>query len=220
MSKVRVYLKKFVLMRKLNAILNSLFEVKRNFMLHRNGYKALSEIKHLSRKDNFLFWLEFGTLLGFVRDHGFIKHDTDLDLGAWFSGRESIVNSLLSAGFKHKYSLIHSGEVIEDRFSILGVNVDFCYFFLNDDGTFYTKVFTKYGNEPYNKFSVLKYNYSISKKLTNITVRDKSYAVHEDYEEYLAQKYGVNWRTPQKSWSFESTPKFEKLKEYGYISHE
>lgn len=35
-----------------------------------------------------LFWLDYGTLLGAYREHDFIKHDFDLDIGLWLKDAE------------------------------------------------------------------------------------------------------------------------------------
>lgn len=38
--------------------------------------------------ENVLFWLDYGTLLGAYREHDFIKHDFDLDIGLWLKDAE------------------------------------------------------------------------------------------------------------------------------------
>lgn len=48
--------------------------------LHKKGYELLSEIDTLMVKNDIPYYCEAGTLLGLVRDKGFIRHDDDIDL--------------------------------------------------------------------------------------------------------------------------------------------
>jgi len=43
--------------------------------------ETLKEIKHILDDVGVKYWLDFGTLLGAVRDGKFIPWDTDIDLG-------------------------------------------------------------------------------------------------------------------------------------------
>jgi len=45
--------------------------------------EALREVKEIFDKHGIVFWLDFGTLLGAVRESKFISWDHDIDLGAW-----------------------------------------------------------------------------------------------------------------------------------------
>lgn len=46
------------------------------------------------------FWLEFGTLLGYYREHDFIKHDFDLDFGVMREDAPRVKAALESHGFE------------------------------------------------------------------------------------------------------------------------
>ena len=38
------------------------------------------------------YWLEFGTLLGYYREHDFIAHDDDLDFGAYLTDAAKVAD--------------------------------------------------------------------------------------------------------------------------------
>ena len=44
--------------------------------------ELLQRFSEALNAEDITFWLEFGTLLGYYREHDFIKHDDYLDFGA------------------------------------------------------------------------------------------------------------------------------------------
>ena len=61
--------------------------------------ELLQKFSQTLNENNILFWLEFGTLLGYYREHDFIKHDYDLDIGANYDDAKRIRKSLTNNGF-------------------------------------------------------------------------------------------------------------------------
>ena len=59
----------------------------------RKNFNAVVEA--MNRKD-LEFWLSFGTLLGAVREHDFIPHDIDTDIGFHVEDKEIVINVILS----------------------------------------------------------------------------------------------------------------------------
>ncbi len=64
------------------------------------GGRVLQLFSESLNAEGVTFWLEFGTLLGYYREHAFIAHDFDLDVGAFLSDQPRIQKALKAAGFE------------------------------------------------------------------------------------------------------------------------
>ena len=62
--------------------------------------ELLQKFSQVLNDNGLLFWLEFGTLLGYYREHDVIKHDDDLDIGAFLADAEKIRKALTDNGLK------------------------------------------------------------------------------------------------------------------------
>ena len=54
--------------------------------------ETLRLVKNNLEKQKITFWLDFGTLLGAVREGGFIKWDHDIDIGTWVANIDAVCN--------------------------------------------------------------------------------------------------------------------------------
>tara|TARA_B110000305_G_scaffold108588_1_gene122199 strand:+ start:8315 stop:8992 length:678 start_codon:yes stop_codon:yes gene_type:complete len=82
------------------------------------------------------FWLEFGTLLGVVRDGKLIEHDTDIDVGVMLTDYSpEIEKALVKHGFvkTRKFEIDGGAYGIEESYELNGVSFDLFYFTKRDD---------------------------------------------------------------------------------------
>jgi len=70
--------------------------------------KILKEIKYIFNSHNIPIWLEYGTLLGIIREKGIIPGDSDIDLGTFESYMTEDLKKVLSKEFiKRGYSIYY-----------------------------------------------------------------------------------------------------------------
>lgn len=164
-------------------------------------YSALSERE-------IPYWADHGTLLGIVRENGFIKNDLDIDFSVPPQVRLSDVYAALEKlGFTLKWGFAYRGEIVEITVSYKGVGIDFfkCHPIDKRMGNF---VFVpKYDPETWQIVSVMahervrpqvrglkcvRFGRSMEKARTYIP---------ENAEEILEAEYG-DWRTPDSKTDF------------------
>lgn len=104
----------------------------KNEAFKKEGEKLLRCFSEALMSDNIVFWLEFGTLLGYYREHDFIKHDFDLDTGAWYEDHDRIKAALEKNGFERiRYYYVKDGNALEEcyKHKDFVTTVDIFYFF-------------------------------------------------------------------------------------------
>ena len=80
----------------------------KNFQRYRDS--LFIEIIEIFQSENINYWVEFGTLLGIYRDHGFIPGDDDFDFGAYVEDAERIRDIFT----KRNYTLLKEYEAVEN----------------------------------------------------------------------------------------------------------
>lgn len=154
---------------------------------------------------NILFWLDYGTLLGYYREKDFIKHDNDLDIGARIEDAEKIRTVLTNNGFKlvHQYHSSNGG--IEECYKYLHTCVDVFYY--KEDVDKQTIYCTTYITRRY-LFPSIKKRFSCWVKRVDfpmmsfkrVKFKNMSVFVPEDAQSYLKCVYGENFMTPDPSY--------------------
>lgn len=182
-----------------------------NAFFREEGPELLQYFAKTLNESNLIFWLEFGTLLGYYREHDFIPHDDDLDVGAKIEDQPKINQALIKAGFelvRHFYS--EKDGIIEECYRYKHTLIDIFYFFKKDN-TLYA-----YIPQPYiNSFIPKHYGPKDKRpyKLWKISVADGGYEKAEfkgamvwipnEIQSYLSAHYGPGFMTPD--------PKFSRL---------
>lgn len=127
-----------------NPTLGAYLKQKENKNFLENGQKTLEQANLVFKEIGVDYWLEFGTLLGAIRNKSFIKHDFDLDLGMFLHDyspdHEKIFNKY---GFKKtKLFTIDDGRYgREETYTYLGVSLDIFYFTKKNDTKAYCHLF-------------------------------------------------------------------------------
>lgn len=171
-------------------------------ILHKEGASVLQKISETLLAKDIVFWLQYGTLLGYYREHDFIPHDDDMDMGAYIKDAPAIYEALTKAGFERvrHYHVINDWG-LEECYRYKDILIDFFYF--KEEGD----IIYCYGFTPKSYFSYL---FHIGKKIPFKVIRTDSpnfgfqkvgfkgaqVYVPNRTGEYLEAHYGPNFMTP------------------------
>ena len=193
----------------------------RRRMLHKYGKRVLAHVAEVIDRHNIPAFAAYGTLLGFVRDGGFLPHDDDIDLGVlpsdWTPQRLLKVLLEEETGFSFLFAFSYDGRVTEFKLQYGGIPIDF--FFYEDDGD-------KFFAGSYHYFPDIKYpsvNANSAQRVCEprIVALDKIHVFDIDFSipanvEYVLEKLYGNWRVPVTEWNDNLHPGIEDLPGFAY----
>lgn len=178
------------------------------------GYKVraakemLFLFKEAMEQANIDYWLEYGTLLGAVRNGKFIETDFvlrrfDLDMGVFYhdNSLEVIEKALTAVGFKKKqtYSFIDNDRSVEQSYFYKGCKLDvFCFFVDQEQSQMYSHYFSGKANEI---CTVYRQSFPLATAFETIDLYGRSFRIPADVAEHLAYYYGPGYLTPDTNWS-------------------
>lgn len=205
--KVKALLKKTKIGHKLHSWMRRLYLQylfsRRCRRLRRFGPGILRAIHDEMRRMGWIYYADFGTLLGVVRDHGFIPHDDDIDLVVPEIVDPVRLYEAMSGlhGFRFLHAFTYEGRITELTFSCCGISIDFFYLF-EEGGR--SKYFAYYEpkspyvmfRDPWIAYSQLRTRFGAPKEFS---VNGMTINIPENYDILLKEKYG-NWRVPIKAW--------------------
>ena len=198
----------------------------KNYKFKKEAYNALKKIKQILEEEEIIFWLEFGTLLGAVRDNDFIKHDFDIDLGCLtIEKREVLKDKLEKNGFKYlRKIIIQNGEKIcEETYSYKNkLNIDFFYFYPKENKIIFYD-FEGEENLSFNetikrKGGLICYSTEISNfELKKYNFKGLEFNIPAETTLHLKELYGEEFMIPDSKWKPNMRKNRMKLDIYGKV---
>jgi len=195
----------------------------RRRLLRKRGPEVLADIACIAQKHSIPVFAAYGTLLGFVREKGFIAHDEDMDFGIMPDTMtpQELLRILLEQenGFDVKFIYKYRERVIEFKVVYKGIPMDF-FFFDREDVHFISHLLFFVPGRKYvdpNANTIREVTFAAVDRLKTIKVFNIDFPVPENDIEVLQSLYGASWRTPDKKWSDDKRPKIEESKELGYL---
>lgn len=189
--------------------------------LKKKGRNLLREITRTLEKNHVRYFLDFGTLLGFIREGGMIAHDRDIDFGIYME--DGLTDRKLDAmmkglGLKKYREFLFRGKIVETTYTNGVIHIDF---FRHQETEDQSIAYAFYRN--------LDYHYPTASHYTPIELRLKHITgfsrmdlggfeanIPENYEEFLVSAYTENWRIPDRTWNYLRTPDIKEYRdEYG-----
>lgn len=181
-------------------------KIKRKRFLE-NGLTILNEFDNVLSSNNICYSLVFGTLLGAVREKGFIKHDLDIDVAVWYDYDYKLIDRLLmESGFQLiRHALTDDGRFGRElTYSKNGVQIDIFFFYPYDDINAYTTVYVPFPGCDTMEDSIKKKGgmmpiqliLPFSHEYERIPFESLRLPVIKNRIEFLEARYGKNWTVP------------------------
>lgn len=212
LKRIGIILRKFNLLKKLKNIYNY---KERNEYLLKNGEKVLSKIDNIFKEVKIEYWLDYGTLLGCIRDKNFIEYD-DIDLGVIYpieeKKHEDMVRLFIKEGFLRERIVLVKDRIAIEKFQFGKITVDIFYYTLSN---FTSEIETFSGikkEDGKTEIWSCKNVYSgvVRQKFKNIEVN-----VMKNSDLYLKNYYGENYQEKIKNFDWRKLESY-KPTDYKY----
>lgn len=184
-----------------------------------NGLKVLESFDQVMTANGYKYSLAFGTMLGAVREHGFISHDADIDVFMWIEDFDNrLIEILTQSGFilKHTFIVDDGKCAREDTIEKDGVQIDIFYIYPALEGRKYTYCcdFIPIDNCRSREQSLDKYGGLLprrlemptSKELVRVPFERLSLPILKNAHEFLSFRYGKDYMTPKPNWTNGENP--------------
>ena len=190
-------------------------QAKKNRLFLKNGLDTLREFDKCMTENDIYYTLAFGTMLGAVREHGFIKHDLDIDV---FVYNEDYSDSLQAKMKKYGFVLIHSFVVDdgnlgrEETYLYKGITIDIFYIYPPINELPYCCDFLAYENMSTFRESMRKCGGVLARRIELPLVKKRKLVAFEstefyvpiNAEEILEFRYGKDYMQPNPHWEVRS----------------
>ena len=184
---------------------------KQNEQVRKYAYSVMEDFDKALSSIGINYSVAFGTLLGAVRDKGFIAHDLDLDTLVWYEDyTPDIRKALESYGFKlsHVYMLDNGKKGLEETYEKNEVAVDIFYFYPPIDKYPYTCLWNFVEGTSNIEESMRRHGYvevgrlelPCSRETQRVQFGPIQVPALVNYAEFLASRYGPDYMIPDSSW--------------------
>lgn len=187
---------------------NRMISKKRKYFLENSS--PLMENFDLAFKElNISYWLIFGTLLGAIREKGFIQHDLDIDVGVFRCDRTMDLQKILEKyGFRKLRSIILDQVEVEETYQYRNVSIDIFYFEKSVDNlTFFCYDFIRPSTDLLKEGEFIPRKITLPfKGFTDYDFMGISTKVPINFKELLSLHYGADYMIPNPFWSTLNAP--------------
>lgn len=186
--------------------------------LHSRGYDIINEVHRLLYANGYEYFADFGMLLGFMREGGFLKHDDDIDFSIRaLNVNRGMIDLLLNNGYKFSRAFVYEGRLTEISFLRHGVNVDIFFYFENHESSYY------YVYMPDKSLPVDDPHWLVKRAARPCLGKPILHELHgvttqipENWEEMLTAHYG-SWRIPDTKWNYATDPRRVAVPGHGQV---
>ncbi|MGG1676516.1 LicD family protein [Neobacillus sp. NRS-1170] len=190
---------------------------KQKDMVHVHGLQTLKYMKEGFEEIGEEFWLDYGTLLGAVREKDFISHDKDLDIGCFDfddKKKDQLVQVLEKKGVMLYKQYEMDGKIFEQAFHYNGLHIDIFYYWKKGEDLiwcYFSEIGFDMEFENFPTYQVAK-GYRTStvvshfKGLMDYQFKGEMFKIPENSHEYLVDNYGTTYMQKDESWIAGESP--------------
>lgn len=186
---------------------------RRNKLFLKNALLVLDAFDKCLRGNGVQYTLAFGSMLGAVREHGFIKHDLDIDVAIWAEDySDKLRVSLIEHGFKITHTLlVDNGELgREETYERDGVSIDIFYIYPAIDKYPYTCDFIAHKDTVSFRDCMQKHGNLIArrvqlpwkKEFIRVDFETLKLPITTNAQEILSYRYGPDYMIPNPKWVY------------------
>ena len=187
-------------------------EKRRNRLFRANSAKTLGEFHESMKKNGYNYCLAFGTLLGAIREKGFISHDLDLDVTMWYDDYDDeLIKKLKFDGFEFVRQLTVKGGELGREITVSkhGVSIDIFivypaidkYPYFCDFKPFEKGLTLKNSMKAHGRVLARRIQIPISRECTSAEFERLILPIPVNAKAVLAARYGVDYMIPNPNWS-------------------
>lgn len=178
--------------------------------MRRLGPHIIATVHRVCTREGIPYFADYGTLLGFVREKGFIPHDNDIDFGILppHPTPTRLIQALQAEGFQFIKAFTYEGQITELSFTYQAIQLDFFLHFPIDQRLWAHYYAISEDNQadwqhPPVIEAVRTFRPTIP-TLIPYDVLGTTTMIPSNYEDVLTAHYGRGWHTPNPSWNREA----------------
>lgn len=185
-----------------------LFKKRKNIIFRLHDKELLYKIDDALNDAGIFYWLDYGTLLGAIREHDFIKHDEDIDVGVKYEDYPKVPDAMAAKGIKmFAQSFVNGQNGVIQRYIYKGITFDVYFYEIFEDSnmmrcySFYRVEQTKKEKKTVvgvEKFEVPYYGF------IKYQFKNREFNIPQNVDLYLKVLYGEGYMTPDPSFSVDT----------------
>jgi len=191
----------------------------------KNGKRIAAEYMGIADKNNIKVMCVFGTLLGVVRDNGFIPFDFDFDTAIMDTEkRKDFVHALYDNGFSINRQFLVENKLVLQTWQKDGVIIDMFIPQYDDQGMYFNTMWRfpnkQYHLGTYEEHEVWEHRYPKVDKLKVKHIYNFNVLIPENEVEVVEGVFGKGWRTPDPDFKHEPLKSIKMVKEDYYVDRD
>lgn len=189
----------------------------KRILMEQYGKMICHKITEELDKNKIEFFFFFGTMLGFVREKEFIKHDNDIDVCVMAEDEidwQQIEKILKNIGLKKRREIRYNGDITEQTYYYKKLlNIDFFACYNKEE---YSEIYSYFRTggikyEDRNEYSVGMNQLSKIETCIDYDTLLGKMRIPINYLELLEELYGENWEIPDSGYRYEESPSWKIL---------